>query len=113
MGTRAHSLDMSAECERERLLDENASSSRESRANRVRVALIATAVAVFGLAGSYSASRAARTSQSALSLPVYVISDERPGRDADVAKGSVDRAVSYLMKYRGASETTARGTLRT
>ena len=103
---------MSAECERERLLDEHASPSRESRANRVRVALIATAVAVFGLAGSYSASRAARTSQSALSLPVYVISDERPGRDADVAKGSVDRAVSYLMKYRGASEATARGTMR-
>ena len=109
---RARSLDMSAECERERLLDENASSSRESRANRVRVALIATAVAVFGLAGSYSASRAARTSQSALSTPVYVISDERPGRDADVAKVTVDRAVSYLMKYRGASEATARGTLR-
>ena len=48
---------MSAECERERLLDEHASPSRESRANRVRVALIATAVAVFEARRLFSKSR--------------------------------------------------------
>ena len=102
---------MSAEHERERLLDENAPSSRDSRASRVRVAVIATAVAVFGLAGSYSASRAARTSQSALSLPIYVVADERPGRDADTARDTIERAVAYLTKYRGASDAAARGNM--
>ena len=101
--------------ERARLLDAaraTTSIARVDRATRRALALVLGCVAVVVIGLSSARAGRALGRGAALSTPVYVIADARPGADAMRAKESIDAGVDALERGRGVRESEARATFR-